>query len=223
MKLEPLSLSKSHWEENLMYKVMVIDDHPIVRKGLSGIIDSNENLEVIASASDGIEALAILEKLQDDVPDIILVDVLMPRMNGIEFIKTVKTVSKIIILSTEIDRYAVVNLLSLGISGYLLKDEAPNDIVKNIEKVLNSDDYVALSTEIIDEINKNKSKNQLNLSDRQIEVLGMVANGLTNKQIGKELFTTERTVKAHLTEIYTLLNVSNRAQAIAVAIKKNII
>ncbi|AUJ30404.1 response regulator [Liquorilactobacillus hordei] len=206
-----------------MYKVMVIDDHPIVRKGLSGIIDSNENLEVIASASDGIEALAILEKLQDDVPDIILVDVLMPRMNGIEFIKTVKTVSKIIILSTEIDRYAVVNLLSLGISGYLLKDEAPNDIVKNIEKVLNSDDYVALSTEIIDEINKNKSKNQLNLSDRQIEVLGMVANGLTNKQIGKELFTTERTVKAHLTEIYTLLNVSNRAQAIAVAIKKNII
>lgn len=202
---------------------MVIDDHPIVRKGLSGIIDSNENLEVIASASDGIEALAILEKLQDDVPDIILVDVLMPRMNGIEFIKTVKTVSKIIILSTEIDRYAVVNLLSLGISGYLLKDEAPNDIVKNIEKVLNSDDYVALSTEIIDEINKNKSKNQLNLSDRQIEVLGMVANGLTNKQIGKELFTTERTVKAHLTEIYTLLNVSNRAQAIAVAIKKNII
>ena len=159
-----------------MYKVMVIDDHPIVRKGLSGIIDSNENLEVIASASDGIEALAILEKLQDDVPDIILVDVLMPRMNGIEFIKTVKTVSKIIILSTEIDRYAVVNLLSLGISGYLLKDEAPNDIVKNIEKVLNSDDYVALSTEIIDEINKNKSKNQLNLSDRQIEVLGMVAN-----------------------------------------------
>lgn len=206
-----------------MYKVMVIDDHPIVRKGLSGIIDSNENLEVIASASDGIEALAILEKLQDDVPDIILVDVLMPRMNGIEFIKTVKTVSKIIILSTEIDRYAVVNLLSLGISGYLLKDEAPNDIVKNIEKVLNSDDYVALSTEIIDEINKNKSKNQLNLSDRQIEVLGMVANELTNKQIGKELFTTERTVKAHLTEIYTLLNVSNRAQAIAVAIKKNII
>ena len=206
-----------------MYKVMVIDDHPIVRKGLSGIIDSNENLEVIASASDGIEALAILEKLQDDVPDIILVDVLMPRMNGIEFIKNVKTVSKIIILSTEIDRYAVVNLLSLGISGYLLKDEAPNDIVKNIEKVLNSDDYVALSTEIIDEINKNKSKNQLNLSDRQIEVLGMVANGLTNKQIGKELFTTERTVKAHLTEIYTLLNVSNRAQAIAVAIKKNII
>ncbi|MFT9003513.1 MAG: response regulator transcription factor [Liquorilactobacillus hordei] len=206
-----------------MYKVMVIDDHPIVRKGLSGIIDSNENLEVIASASDGIEALAILEKLQDDLPDIILVDVLMPRMNGIEFIKTVKTVSKIIILSTEIDRYAVVNLLSLGISGYLLKDEAPNDIVKNIEKVLNSDDYVALSTEIIDEINKNKSKNQLNLSDRQIEVLGMVANGLTNKQIGKELFTTERTVKAHLTEIYTLLNVSNRAQAIAVAIKKNII
>ncbi|MFT9205742.1 MAG: response regulator transcription factor [Liquorilactobacillus mali] len=72
-------------------------------------------------------------------------------------------------------------------------------------------------------MNKNKSKKYFNLSDRQIEVLNMVANGLTNKQIGQKLFTTERTVKAHLTEIYTLLDVSNRAQAIAVAIKRNII
>ncbi|KRN08139.1 two-component response regulator [Liquorilactobacillus mali KCTC 3596 = DSM 20444] len=202
---------------------MVIDDHPIVRNGLAGIINTRENLKVVASASDGIEALETIKGLKDSLPDVILVDVLMPRMDGIEFIKAVNITSKIIILSTEIDRYAVMNMLSLGVQGYLLKDEDPDDIVNNIEKVVSNDDYVALSTEIIDEINKNKSKKYFNLSDRQVEVLNMVANGLTNKQIGQKLFTTERTVKAHLTEIYTLLDVSNRAQAIAVAIKRNII
>ncbi|MCT4456230.1 DNA-binding response regulator [Lactiplantibacillus paraplantarum] len=206
-----------------MYRVMVVDDHPIVRDGLVGIINIHENLEVIACASDGIEALKVIRGLKDNLPDVILLDMLMPRMNGVEFIDKFNSSSKVIVLSTEIDRYTVMNMLSLGINGYLLKDEDPNEIVNNIEKVLSNDDYVALSSEVIDEINKNKSKKQLALSDKQIEVLTMVASGLTSKQIGNKLFITERTVKAHLTEIYTDLNVSNRAQAIAVAIKENLI
>lgn len=184
-----------------MYRVMVVDDHPIVRDGLVGIINIHENLEVIACASDGIEALKVIRGLKDNLPDVILLDMLMPRMNGVEFIDKFNSSSKVIVLSTEIDRYTVMNMLSLGINGYLLKDEDPNEIVNNIEKVLSNDDYVALSSEVIDEINKNKSKKQLALSDKQIEVLTMVASGLTSKQIGNKLFITERTVKAHLTEI----------------------
>lgn len=206
-----------------MYKVMVVDDHPIVRDGLTGIINTHESLKVVASASDGVEALKIIKKLKENLPDVILVDILMPRMNGIEFIKKLRSTSKVIILSTEVDQYAVTNMLSLGINGYLLKDEDPNEIVHNIKKVLTNDDYVALSSEIIDQLNKNKGAQQTILSNKQIEILNMVATGLTNKQIGKSLFITERTVKAYLTEIYTLLNVSNRAQAIAVAIKGGVI
>lgn len=102
-----------------MYRVMVVDDHPIVRDGLVGIINIHENLEVIACASDGIEALKVIRGLKDNLPDVILLDMLMPRMNGVEFIDKFNSSSKVIVLSTEIDRYTVMNMLSLGINGYL--------------------------------------------------------------------------------------------------------
>lgn len=202
---------------------MVVDDHPIVRNGLANIIETKENMKVVARAANGVEALKYIKDTKKKPLDLILLDILMPKMNGIEFIKTVNTASKLVVLSTEIDRYTVMNMLNLEINGYILKDEAPNNILRFIEKVLENDDYVALSNEVIDEINKNKSKEQLNLTETQARVLQMISNGRTNREISQELSVTERTVKAYLTRIYTLLKVSNRAQAIAVAIKNELI
>ncbi|MCC7666892.1 response regulator transcription factor [Liquorilactobacillus satsumensis] len=206
-----------------MYKIMVVDDHPIVRNGLVNVIETKQNMKVVACAANGAEALKLVKDTKKNPPDLILLDILMPKMNGIEFIKTAKTVSKIVILSTEIDRYTVMNMLNLEINGYILKDEAPNNILRFIEKVLENDDYVALSNEVLAEIKKNKSKRQLNLTETQVRIMQMISSGQTNREISQELFITERTVKAYLTKIYTLLQVSNRAQAIAVAIKNELI
>jgi NarL family two-component system response regulator LiaR len=203
---------------------MIVDDHPIVREGLEMVLNIQDDLNVVATAANGLEAIACLQALPSD-PDVILVDIQMPEMNGTDFIKQISVTSKIIILSTELDVDVAANMLALGVHGYILKDEPPTKIVQFVKKVAKNDDYLAMSDAVIAKVmqSQNKPRPIVTLDAKQVAILQMVAQGMTNKEIAAKIFVTDRTVKAYLTEIYDILQVSNRAQAIAVAAKTGII
>ncbi|MHC9537283.1 response regulator [Dellaglioa sp. BT-FLS60] len=207
-----------------MNTVMVVDDHPIVRNGLEMMINMNPQLTVVGVAVDGIDAQSKLAEL-DEIPDLILVDLRLPKMAGFDLIKQLAGQTRIVVLSTEIDNDVVKNMMNYGIRGYLLKSEEPAKIVDEVVRVLNADDYVAVSNEVTKKmmaLNENP-ENEIKLTEKQIDLLKNVADGMTNKDIAGEMFVTDRTVKLYLTEIYETLNVTNRAQAIAVAVKLNLL
>ncbi len=206
--------------------VMIVDDHPIVREGLEMLINMNPTLTVVASVADGEAAEAKLQSLSL-VPDIIVVDLQLPKLNGVDLIKQIKKKTKILVLSTEINDEIVTHMADYGICGYLLKSEEPNTIVSELAKLIKDPKYVAVSDEVTARLISLTASNQrdslIQLTDKQITLLEMVSQGKTNKEIAKSMFVTDRTIKLYLTEIYEILDVSNRAQAIAVAVKEGII
>lgn len=201
---------------------MIVDDHPIVREGLKMVIENTDNLAVTATASDWEDALAQLKQM-DKLPDLIIVDLLMPKMDGNSLIDQLADRTNIVILSTEIDPNIAREIIKRGIRGYLLKDESPMKIVESIQKVLADPDYIAMSPEILTTVIDEDDPEKVELTELQISILKMVADGQTNAEIAKKLFVTSRTVKNYLTAIYETLHVHNRAQAIAVAIKQKLI
>lgn len=208
----------------MSYSIMIVDDHPIVREGLKTVIESTDNLTVVATASDGETALNQLADLSQK-PDLVIVDLLMPNMNGESLIDPLlKQNIDILILSTEIDPQVAKVVVKKGIRGYLLKDEAPTQIVESIQRILDDPNYIAISHEVLSTMMDNDEPNvQFDLTDQQINLLKMIADGKTNAEIARKLFVTTRTVKNYLTAIYNELGVRNRAQAIAVAAKNKLI
>lgn len=204
----------------MTHTIMIVDDHPIVREGLQMVIENIDDLEVIATAADGEDALAKLKEM-DDFPDLVVVDLLMPNMDGEALIDTLVDETNILILSTEINTKIAREVIKKGIRGYLLKDEAPLKIAQSIHKILEDPDYLAISPDVLK--TAMDSNTQAKLSLQQVKILKMVAEGKTNAEIAEEMYVTTRTVKNYLTVIYDLLGVHNRAQAIAVAAKDRLI
>lgn len=207
-----------------MKHIMIVDDHPIVREGLANFIEIADDLTVVATASTGQEALEKLATLTRR-PDLILVDLQMPEMSGKKLLEKLPTLSNALIFSTEIDGELAQHFIQKGVRGYLLKDEDPTDIVNHIQKILADDGYIAISSEVLTASFQRKQieDNVPAITQQQRQMLQMVADGLTNKEIAAQLFVTDRTVKNYLTELYEIFQVNNRAQAIAYAIRHNII
>ena len=207
-----------------MKHIMIVDDHPIVREGLANFIEIADDLTVVATASTGQEALEKLATLTRQ-PDLILVDLQMPEMSGKKLLEKLPTLSNALIFSTEIDGELAQHFIQKGVRGYLLKDEDPTDIVNHIQKILADDGYIAISSEVLTASFQRKQieDNVPAITQQQRQMLQMVADGLTNKEIAAQLFVTDRTVKNYLTELYEIFQVNNRAQAIAYAIRHNII
>ncbi|KJF00656.1 regulator [Streptococcus gallolyticus subsp. gallolyticus] len=203
---------------------MIVDDHPIVREGLANFIEIADDLTVVATASNGQEALEKLAALTRQ-PDLILVDLQMPEMSGKKLLEELPTLSNVLIFSTEIDGELVQHFIQKGVRGYLLKDEDPTDIVNHIQKLLADDSYIAISSEVLTASfqHRQNEENVPTITEQQKQLLQMVADGLTNKEIAAQLFVTDRTVKTYLTELYEIFQVNNRAQAIAYAIRHNLI
>lgn len=207
----------------MRHSIMIVDDHPIVREGLKMVIESTDDLEVTATAENGDDALKKLQAL-DKMPDLIVLDLLMPKVDGGSIIDQLVDKTNVIILSTEIDLQIAQEVVRKGIRGYLLKDESPLKIVESIQKILADPNYIAISPEVLTTVMDSKEDAvQPNLTAQQVMILQLVAEGNTNAEIAKKLFVTTRTVKNYLTAIYDVLHVHNRAQAIAVAAKKNLI
>lgn len=213
-------------------RILVVDDHFVVREGLKLIFETEENYEVIGEAENGNKALALIDELQ---PDVILLDLNMPKMNGLEVIKALNTKNNtipIIILTTFNEDKYIKEGLSLGAKGYLLKDTTREELIRTVASAIRGE--ILLQPEITKILfNTNtESKNTDNpfnieihasLSERELFVLQAIARGCTSKEIALDMGISERTVKAHLTSIYNKLKVESRSEAVAVAIEKGIV
>lgn len=207
----------------MKHTIMIVDDHPIVREGLKQVIESYDDLAIVAMASDGEEALRKLDEL-DSFPELVIVDLLMPKMDGGSLIDQLVGKTEIMILSTEVDSRIARQVVKKGIRGYLLKDEDPYKIADSIEDILRDPNYIAISREVLSSVLKDEEHGgDVELSSQQIKLLKMITDGKTNAEIAEKLFVTTRTVKNYLSSVYELLKVHNRAQAIAVAVKKGLI
>jgi NarL family two-component system response regulator YdfI len=204
-----------------MIRVLVADDHLLVREGLRAVLDAAPDLLLVGEAADGLEAVRLAAELE---PDVVLMDLRMPAVDGIEAIRQIKAqnpVVEIVILTTYDDDAHIVRGLRAGARGYLLKDTGRKTLFEAIRTAGRGESL--LSQAVVDKVVAHLAETPKEqgglLSDRELEVLALIAEGAANKQIGLLLSITERTVKAHVTSIYRKLGVSSRAEAVAVALR----
>ncbi len=210
-------------------KVLIADDHSMFRQGLKQILELEDDISVIAQACNGDEAVKFTREKK---PDVILMDINMPGINGLQAIKEIKLEklpSKIIVLTIHEDREYLFKTIQMGAEGYVLKDAEPSVLIEAIRNVFNGQSYIQanMTTELVKEFNRvtlhEKEKGEENLlTAREIEVLELIAEGMINKEIAKELYISEKTVKNHVSNIFKKLNVSDRTQAAIYAFKHNI-
>jgi len=213
-------------------KVLIADDHRVVREGLSSILKTKENIEVVGEAQDGQEAV---EKTRALEPDVILMDVSMPRIGGVEATRIVKREFPhigIIALTMYEEQQYIFDLVRSGATGYLLKDTDSSQIVSAIRAVYRGESLIhpSVASKILAEFSllaQGKGKKRLgvehDLTEREITVLRLVADGKTNKEIANSLDLSEKTVKNHVRNIFHKLQVYDRTQAAILAIRKGII
>jgi NarL family two-component system response regulator LiaR len=199
--------------------VLIADDHPLLREALRRALDGEEDTKVIAEAGDGEEAVKLASELK---PDVVVMDIVMPKLNGIEATKKIKEIAPdiaILILTAYDDEEYVLGLLDAGAAGYLLKSARGRDLVEAIrairagESVLHPNIIAKLLKRAITAPVEEHKLSGL-LSKRESEILNLVALGMNNKAIAEKLFLSQRTVKAHLTNIFNKLNVASRSEAI---------
>jgi len=210
-----------------MIKVLIVDDKSIIRDGLKLILDMEENITVIGLASNGDEAFILTKELQ---PDVILMDIRMPKCNGVIGTKKISKAYpdiKIIILSTFLEDDYIFEALKYGAKGYLLKDVESDKLAASIMAVVSGCVLIdpAVAAKIVNGLSSNKSTNQkkvakLTLTSRETEIVKLISNGKTNKEISKLLFISEGTAKNHITNILSKLYLKSRTQ-VAVYAKEN--
>lgn len=210
-----------------MIKILIADDHLIIRQGLRLILETESDFELIGEASDGAEALSLCKKLK---PDVVLMDLRMPNMDGLTAIEKLHIEQPniaVVILTTFNEDELMLRGLQAGAHGYLLKDTDRNTLFNTIRAAARGE--TLLKPEIMARVlsQKNVAKIEsielINLTDRELEVLNAVAQGERSKEVAIQLGISERTVKAHLASIYNKLGVDSRAAAIAVASQKGLL
>jgi two-component system, NarL family, response regulator YdfI len=212
-----------------MIKILIADDHLIIRQGLRLILETENDLELVGEASDGNEAISLCKKLN---PDVVLMDLRMPNMDGLSAIEKLRIEQPhiaVVILTTFNEDELMFRGLQAGAHGYLLKDTDRNTLFNTIRAAARGE--TLLQPEIMARVllrsnmptTAAKSSAPVNLTDRELEVLKAVALGGRSKEIAIQLGISERTVKAHLASIYNKLGVDSRAAAIAVAAQKGLL
>ncbi|MFS1514721.1 response regulator [Chengkuizengella sp. SCS-71B] len=204
-------------------KVLIADDHKVVRRGLYFFLRTQEDIEILGEAENGKEAVELANELQ---PDIILMDVMMPVMNGIEATKAIKEQNphmKIIILTSFSDQDHVIPAIKSGATGYQLKDVEPDELVRTIRNVHLGQNHVhpKAMSHMMSHMTDQKKENNLveQLTKREREVLSEITNGKSNKEIADCLNITEKTVKTHVSNILSKLHLADRTQAALFAVK----
>lgn len=205
--------------------VAIADDHSMIREGLKQLLQLDSEINVIGEANNGIECMDLLQK---QTPDILLLDINMPQMNGIqvlEIIRKEKMKVKVLILTIHNEIEYLMKAVEIGIDGYVLKDSDISVLKKAIYVIYNGDSYIEPS--LLPYFNKKLEKKKVvhtdSLSKREIQVLELIAEGNFNKEIAEKLFISEKTVKNHVSSIFKKINVSDRTQAAIYAIKNGIV
>ena len=210
-----------------MIKIMLVDDHEMVREGVKQLIEFDGDIQVIAQASNGEDCL---KQLEQKLPDIVLLDVNMMGMNGIDVLKEIRKNRipvKVAMLTVHNEVEYLVNLVDIGIEGYILKDSSSAELVRAIRHIDRGETYIqpdlipALNSRLV---HRDEDKEKIgSLTKRELEVLKLVAKGHFNKEIAIQLDISERTVKNHISSIFRKIDVSDRTQAAVFAIKNNLI
>lgn len=210
-----------------MIKILIADDHLIIRQGLRLILETENDFELVGEASDGNEALTICKKLK---PDVVLMDLRMPNMDGLTAIERLRVDQPniaVVILTTFNEDELMLRGLQAGAHGYLLKDTDRNTLFDTIRAAARGETLLKpeIMARVLSQANtpKKESNEPVNLTDRELEVLISVARGERSKEIAVQLGISERTVKAHLASIYNKLGVDSRAAAIAVAAQSGLL
>lgn len=208
-------------------RVYLADDHELVRRGLVALLDTDETITVVGTGVDGVEAVQHVEELQ---PDVILLDLQMPRKSGLEAIEEIRGKNpdaRILVLTSFGDDDKVFAAVQAGALGYLLKDSSPEELVQAINDVCAGTPFLdpEIALKVIQELNRplaNRRPTEDPLTPREIEILRMVSRGLTNNDIAEILVVSERTVRTHISNILGKLHLANRTQAALYALRKGI-
>ena len=208
-------------------RVMIADDHSLIREGLRQLLEFDGSIKVVGEASNGEECLI---KLDEFNPEVLLLDINMPEKNGIDVLKQMKADQsqiKVLILTVHNELEYLISAVDIGVDGYILKDSESSELKKAIRVVRDGENYIqpklipAMNNQLI---NRDADKDKIaSLTNRELEVLVQVANGMFNKEIATSLNISERTVKNHISNIFKKIDVSDRTQAAVFAIKNNII
>jgi DNA-binding NarL/FixJ family response regulator len=193
-------------------RVLVVDDHHVVRAGLAQLLEGAEDVEVAGAAAGGAEAVAGLEETR---PDVVLMDLSMPGMDGIEATQAVlaaRPETRVVMLTSFTDRERILAALDAGATGYLLKDAEPDELLRGIRAAAQGESPLApkAATTVL---SARAERRDAELTAREQEVLRLVGAGLPNKLIARELEISEKTVKAHLTNVFQTIGVTDRTQA----------
>jgi DNA-binding NarL/FixJ family response regulator len=205
-------------------RILLADDHSVVRKGVRDFLEEEPDLEVVGEASDGAQAVEMALALQ---PDVVVMDIKMPQLGGVEATKRIKASAphvRVLALSAYDDDPYIWGLLEAGASGYVLKTAESRELISAIRAVAAGRSALdpAIAPRIIARAARPAAGGE-SLTEREIEVLRLAARGLTNKQIGHDLDISDRTVQNHLANIYTKLNVASRTEAVTAALQRGLI
>lgn len=208
-------------------KVMIADDHSLIREGIKQLLEFDGSIEVVSEAANGVECL---DKLENHIPDILLLDINMPEKNGLEVLDEIKKKEydvKVLILTVHNELEYLLRAVDIGVDGYILKDSESAELKRAIRSIMSGENYIQAS--LIPALNNRLANRDIDkdkidsLTSRELEVLIQVANGMINKEIATSLNISERTVKNHVSNIFKKIDVSDRTQAAVFAIKNNII
>ncbi|MCX6004237.1 MAG: response regulator transcription factor [Chloroflexi bacterium] len=208
-------------------KIVIVDDHPVVREGIGSMLKREPDFKIVGEASNGLEAV---EKVRELAPDVVLMDLRMPELDGVEAmikIKAENTDVKFIILTTFSDDEYIFRGIAAGARAYLLKDAPREELFKAIRAVSKGESLIqpVVASKVLDRLFELSKKTPASetLSEREIEVLRLMAKGFSNKDIADQLSITQSTVKTHITSIFQKLDVTTRTEAVTNALRKGII
>jgi two-component system, NarL family, response regulator LiaR len=207
-------------------RVLIVDDHTIVRKGIRALLAEIAGIDVVGEAADGQEAIVQADRLR---PDVILMDLAMPRMNGIEATRQIKDrqpESRILVMTSFATDEKVLPAIKAGALGYLLKESAPEDLVKAIHQIQRGESslHPVIARRVLQELAHPSDRPATTdpLTEREVEVLSLVAQGLSNQDIAAQLYITPATVRTHVSNIMSKLYLANRVQAALYALREGL-
>jgi DNA-binding NarL/FixJ family response regulator len=206
---------------------LIADDHPVVRQGLRAFLQLQEDLDIVGEAGDGMEAVAQVRKLR---PDVVLLDLVMPHLDGIDAIRQIREAgpsTKVIVLTTFADDDKVFPAVKAGAAGYLLKDVEPRDLAEAIRTVHRGQGLLhpsIASKLMLEYAGEHRRAETLEaLTDREMDVLRLIAQGMTNREIAREFVLSEKTVKTHVSNILAKLRLADRTQAALYAVRNRLV
>jgi DNA-binding NarL/FixJ family response regulator len=206
-----------------LIRVLVVDDHPVVRHGLIAIMGYEPDIEVVGDAADGEEAVRLILERR---PDVVLLDLRLPKLDGVEVMRQVRAQApqvRFLVLTTyDTDEY-IGPALAAGAQGYLLKDALPDELARGVRAVMRG--AAALEPEVAARLLERMAEGERGdeLSERELEVLRLLVAGASNKSIAAQLNLSENTIKTHISRIFAKLGVQSRAEAVAVALQRGLV